>query len=131
MLERAKKYILMFRWCKEIKESHFGAGVGGILAIFLFKIEPALVGVDEWIWIIVGDLPSAHIATDTVSDPVSALEGYIFEMRRWVNAAKSGASTSNLIPVNVPPTKEYADMLESRLNILEETFIPLFSESED
>jgi hypothetical protein len=40
-------------------------------------------------------------------------------MSEWVDAVKNGRPVDELIPVNVPPTMEYADMLENRLNYLD------------
>jgi hypothetical protein len=39
-------------------------------------------------------------------------------MERWVNAVRAGASLNNVIPVNVRPSREYADMLSSRLDYI-------------
>jgi hypothetical protein len=41
----------------------------------------------------------------------------------WVNAVCSGDSINDLIPVNVPPERNYADMLNSRLDFLRKNFI--------
>lgn len=128
LAERAKNFILGFRWCKGIVESYYGGGVDNIVAVLLFKIEPGIVGVDEWLWVIVGDLPPAYLVTDVAPESASALKAYVREMRRWVEAVNSGNSTKELIPVNAPATPQYAQMLKSRLDTLEEEFIPLFEE---
>jgi len=39
-------------------------------------------------------------------------------MRGWVDAAKNGEPVDDLIPVNVPPTPEWAEELDSRLNFI-------------
>jgi hypothetical protein len=128
LFERAKRFISKFSWCKKIDESYFGFGLDAIVGVFLFKIEPRLIGVDEWLWVIVGDLPSAYIVTHASPDPASAVSAYVTEMRRWIDAVKAGKSVSQLIPVNAPPTNEFAQMLETRLSWLEEEFIPLCKE---
>ena len=119
MHQEATKYIGSFPWCKKVKEEYFGIGVGKVFAIFLFRIEPANPKVDEWLWVVVGDLPSAYLVTDNAPNPACALDVYICEMGRWVTAVKEGKSVVGLIPVNVAPSLEHAKMLESRLSFLD------------
>jgi hypothetical protein len=102
----AEKFLESFEWCKAIEEKYFGAGIGGVVAIFLFGIVPARSQVDEWLWVVVGDLPSAYLVTDDCKVPSEALQGYIAEMRKWVSLAKAGRTSSDVIPVNVPATLE-------------------------
>ena len=49
-------------------------------------------------------------------------------MLDWVDAAQKGKSVANLIPVNVPATKENAEMLRTRLDFLDKNIL---SEYED
>ena len=104
-------------------ESYFGSGIRDLFGVFLFKIIPVSPNVDEWLWVIVGDIPPAYIVTDFAQNPTSALRCYIAEMRRWVLAAERGASLSGIIPVNAPATKEYAKMLKGRLGFIESEFL--------
>jgi hypothetical protein len=70
------------------------------------------------VWVVVGDLPSAYIVHEPGDLWQDALTGYVSEMERWVNAVRAGASLNNVIPVNVRPSREYADMLSSRLDYI-------------
>ena len=128
LLAEAKTYLGSFRWCKSIQESYCGIGAPGIIGVFLFRIEPAMKDIDEWLWVIVGDVPSAYITAQYATTPTEALEGYIGEMTEWVKAAMEGKSVKELIPVNVDPTQENAKMLESRLELLGQYLV---EESED
>jgi hypothetical protein len=119
MHERAEKYLSRHTWCGGIKSSYMGMFYPDIVTIFLFQIIP-LEKSEEWVWVIVGDLPSAYIASDDCQTPAAALDGYIGEAQEWVNAVEIGASIDNLIPINVPPTKEYAVKLKRRLEFLDE-----------
>ena len=38
MLAAGKTYLRSFRWCDSTVESYFGLGVGGVVAVFLFRI---------------------------------------------------------------------------------------------
>jgi len=125
MHARARTFLANFGWCKEIRAISFGLGVGGIVAVFLCDIVPAAEDVDETMWIVVGDLPSAVIIVDDSPDAESALTTYLAEMRAWVAAVRSGDATAleDCLPVNVAPTEEWAARLESRMNSLQELFL--------
>src|SRR5262245_45603207 len=86
----AERFLGSSAWCGGVDESYFGLGVGGIVAIFLFRIRPAQAGVDEWLWVVTGDLPPAYLVTDQAPNPACALKTYIGLMREWVEAARSG-----------------------------------------
>jgi hypothetical protein len=87
-------------------------------------IVPAEESVDEWIWVVVGDVPSAYIATQAADTPGAALDAYIGAMEEWVEAARSGSSVADLIPVGVPPTEQYAELLARRLEFLDREILP-------
>jgi hypothetical protein len=130
MAQKARNYISSFSWCKSILKAHFGDGYGGIVAVFLFHIEPGQAQVDEWLWVVVGDVPSAYLVTDDCKTPSEALDSYVWEMSKWVELAKRGKSSKKVIPVNAPSTPEYAEMLESRLKVFREIVLPAFKETE-
>lgn len=130
MASEAQEYIQSFSWCKSIREAYFGDGYGGIVALFFFRIEPSKADVDEWLWVVVGDLPSAYLVIDVSKTPSQALEGYIDEMSKWVKLAKQGRSSKKVIPVNAPATPAYAEALEGRLKFLREVFVPQFQMAE-
>jgi hypothetical protein len=123
MHQEARRFASSHKWCGSIVEEYLAFGVGSIIAVFLFKIEPIGEDVDTWIWVIVGDVPPAYITTEDNNTWQEALEGYVFEMRRWCQAVKARESTADLIPVNTAPTLEYAEMLEKRLEFLEQQFL--------
>ena len=130
MASGAENFLKCFPWCNAIRESYFGDGYGGIAAVFFFRIEPAHANVDEWLWVIFGDIPPAHLVTDVCKTPSQALEGYIDEVSKWVELAKLGKSSKSVIPVYVPCTPENAEDLERRLNILRSVLVPAFREAE-
>jgi hypothetical protein len=123
MYQEAREFLEFYDWCSEIKESFIGMLYPGIVAVFLFKIVPSRQDVDEWIWVIVGDLPPAYLTTDECPNPATALDGYVGAMLAWVDAAQKGKSVAELIPVNVLATKENAKMLKTRLDFLDERIL--------
>jgi hypothetical protein len=124
LLDRASGYLSSFQWCDQILESYFGLGLGRFVAVFLFRIRPTRPEVDEWLWVIVGDLPSAYLVTDQTPNPACALQAYIVLMRQWVEAVMKGESVEDLIPVNVEPNVTWASELQGRLSLLEGDLLP-------
>ena len=124
MFKDARQYLTSFDWCREIKESWFGWGIGGVCAVFLFEIIPGKPEIDSWLWVIVGDLPSAYLVTDGSPTPLKALRTYVELMQEWADAVHKGKPTDDLIPVNAAATTKNAELLESRLVFLKENFLP-------
>jgi hypothetical protein len=118
MYEAASRFIQSQKWCRSIEEVYVGVVHPGIVGVFLFQISPASTDADRWLWVIVGDLPPAYIASDDCRDPAAALDGYIGEMDEWVDAVENERPVDELIPVNVPATKENAIGLKKRLDFL-------------
>lgn len=57
---RAEGYLTSQRWCAAVQDLRFGDGVGGVVGVFLARPQYAKSAIDdEWLWVIVGDLPSA------------------------------------------------------------------------
>ncbi|WFB64871.1 hypothetical protein PZ892_06590 [Sphingobacterium sp. WM] len=115
----AKSYLLRHTWCKDILSGWLAVYWEEILGVFLFEIEPAVSGVDKYVWIVVGDIPPAYIDVESGGDPQGALESYVAIMRDWVDTVLDGESVEDCYPVEVPPTKEYAEMLQVRLDLLD------------
>lgn len=130
MASGAEKYIRSFPWCNSVREVYFGDGYGGVVAVFLFHIEPSRADVDEWIWVISCDVSPAYLVTDSCKTPSQALEGYIGEVSKWVKLAKDGRTSKDIIPVYMPATPENAADVENRLKVLQEAIVPAFREAE-
>jgi hypothetical protein len=123
MYSEASRFLTSFKWCGGIRRGWFGQGVGGVVAVFLFEIEPSKPDVDDTLWVVVGDLPPAYLVIDDSPTPKAALATYVAEAKRWVAAVRSQSDLADCIPVNVPPTSENASRLERRLEFLEREFL--------
>lgn len=123
MFREARDYLLSFKWCRSIRCTWFGWGVGGVCAAFLFEIRPSSKKVDRWLWVIVGDLPPAYLVTDASPTPLAALQNYVDLMQEWIDTVKKHKTVKNCIPVNVPATEEYANLLQRRLDFLRKEFL--------
>jgi polyhydroxyalkanoate synthesis regulator protein len=126
--DSASNYLLSFPWCVSIVETYYGDGVGGIVGVFLFRLLSARADIDEWLWVVVGDLPPAYFVTDDLKSPYEVLEAYIMHRSRWVKFAMEGtAPPGDVMPIEeVPPTPDWAKDLQSRLDTLREHILPSF-----
>lgn len=123
MYQEALTYLNYYSWCGSVRESYVGMIFEGIVGIFLFRFEPTRKGIDEWVWVVVGDLPPAYLTLDECPNPGTALDGYIGAMEEWVEAAETGRSVADLIPVNLPATPENAERLRTRLAFLDRNIL--------
>ena len=107
MANEARTFLEGFDWCTTIKEMYFDLGLGGIVAILLTRIVPTVSSdvIDEWLWVIVGDLPPAYLVVDLSPDPVAALKTYIFRNENvgirssgWRTSGQSHSCQHNAIP---------------------------------
>lgn len=133
MSEDARHYISSFAWCETILNSYFGGGVGGIFAVFLFHIRASRSNVDPWIWIVVGDIPSAYLPITDCESPVEVFRSYIRGMSRWVELARmgqTGTPEQGVPPVDVPATPEWAERLNQKLYGLTLAVKPFFEDGE-
>lgn len=129
MFEQAKNYIQSFSWCDSIASSYLAGGVGGVFAIFLFKINSGSREVDPWEWIFVGDVPPAYLPLEDANSKMAAFETYLDGMKRWVEVARKGREPKSedcCPPLNVPATPEWAEKLDCRLRTLSDVIKPFF-----
>ena len=123
LLGEARAELNFYDWCKGIVESYIGIYLEGIIGVFLFKIQPSTTDVDEWIWVIVGDVPPLYITSESSPNAACALDSYIGAMEEWVEAVEKGLPVDELVPVEVPATKENAHQLKIRLTMLDENVL--------
>jgi hypothetical protein len=125
LAERATRFLKQHRWCVGITEGYLAWSVSPIVGVFLFRLAPIRPEIDSELWVIVGDLPPAYIVCDAAESWQQALDAYGVEMMRWVDAVRADQPLNDVIPVDVPPTLKYADMLESRIKLLWERFVDM------
>jgi len=131
MADDANRYISAFPWCKTVLDSYFGGGVGGIFAVFFFHISASRIDVDAWIWVMVGDIPSAYLPLSDCGSPAEAFRAYVRGMSNWVELARKGqkGTPEQGVPtVNTPATPEWAERLNQRLNALTLAVKPFFED---
>ena len=132
MSQNAEDYLRSFSWCEDVLSAFFGGGVGGVFAVFLFKIRSARPEVGSWIWVVVGDIPSAYLPIEDATSPAEVFKTYLWGMTKWVEFARQGRSGNpddGVPPINIPATPEWAETLEKRLHSLRLIIQPFFDEA--
>ena len=123
MMDEAEQYLRSFRWCPPIAEKFFGCGVGGVVAVFLFKLAAPVGGHDQWLWVVVGDVPSAYMVTDNAPDPGSALNCYCELMGDWSHAVLNNLPIEEFFPVAAPATPANATSLARRIAFIRKNIL--------
>jgi hypothetical protein len=126
MAVKAWNYVTAFNWCPPITGTWFAGGIGGVAALFLFEFETTIDGIGDRVWVVVGDLPSAYVATDA-DNPRTAFDSYCTRMDDWIEAVTVTKDFSNVFPVEAAQTKVSADALRLRLDFLRREIIPFAS----
>ena len=124
MGRNAIAYLSSFHWCPGIASGYLGYGVGGVMAAFLFNLNRKVAGTDDWLWAVVGDLPSAYFVTDEATTAAAALEAYCGLMDDWCSAVEENRPLNDVFLVRAAPTLEHARMLRSRLKYIRDVLVP-------
>jgi hypothetical protein len=124
MQESALAYIRSFSWAQEVRETYLAFGIGGVIALFLLRFDKPIKNTDKYLWVVVGDVPSAYFVIDQTTDAVSAIDLYCELMQDWVDAVQSGGSLDNVFPVDASPTKANARLLQSRIRFIHNEIMP-------
>jgi hypothetical protein len=119
MAAEARSFIAAQSWCTRVESVQLAWAVAGVLGVFQVRLVPGQPEVDSTLWVVVGDLPSAYMVLDQAPEWRQALEGYVYEMSKWVAAVRSGLPLNDIIPVAAEPTLEHAQELEKRLKFIE------------
>lgn len=118
LADEANHFLKGQNWCKTIEKQWLAANWDNILVVFYFDIIPDSPVADDKVWVIVGDLPPAYIDIESANNEIEAVQAYTKIMDDWVQCVKAGQPVDACYPVNVPPEKKYADMLDLRLGLI-------------
>jgi len=129
MAKDAVEYAQSFEWCVELHDQYFGDGVSGVVALFLFRITIRGFDTPEWVWIIVGDLPSVYLEFDGFPTPRAALLRYIEGLEEWLEASPEERASGDVIPIKVLQEPEFIEMLKGRGAALRSSILPHIREN--
>jgi len=110
-------------WWPHIRSVRLGGGIGAVATVWLAELEPT-PGIDAWLWVVVGDLPSAYLVLDVSPDPISAFKTYAGMMRGWCTAVRAGRPLRDEFPIEAPADAASADAIERRLDVLRTQVVP-------
>lgn len=127
MADDAIAYLRSFKWFVEMGPGYFGDGIGGVVGIFLFGVKIKGFDHPQWLWIIVGDLPSTYMMAGDCPSPRLALNRYIDGLSEWATAAEKEEDLHDLIPIDCPPTLEFVRLLRNRIELLTTHILPNIS----
>ncbi|MFZ1789089.1 MAG: hypothetical protein WAT92_12280 [Saprospiraceae bacterium] len=122
--QKASHFLKSFDWCMEIKNGWIDRtySLFDKLGIFLFEIIPINDEIDNFIWIIVGDLPSVYLDA-SIENAEEAIRTYCDLMEDWYTNVFEGTSIDECYPVNVPATKENAELLSQRIQFIRDKIL--------
>ncbi|MEO7312772.1 MAG: hypothetical protein ABIX01_20480 [Chitinophagaceae bacterium] len=124
LYDESVRYLNSHNWCDKVVQGWLAASWGYLVCIFFFKIGPSLESnADTEVWVVAGDLPTAYIDIESASSVNEVLEGYVFLMKDWIEHVQNGKPVTECYPISIEPTIEYAGMLSSRIQIIEDDFI--------
>ncbi|WP_183563136.1 hypothetical protein [Mucilaginibacter sp. SP1R1] len=121
--EEAQNYLLNFKWCDEIKDSFLYTNIGSVLCIFLFEIINTQNSEDDFVWIVVGDIPPMYLDVYGAKTTKNVIEDYISLSEDWIDHIKAGKSVDKCYPFNAEPTVELAGLLEKRISFMKNTLL--------
>jgi hypothetical protein len=130
MTVEAERFLSAQSWCAQVHAVTPVFGLVGVLGVFRCTLLPAHPDADMMVWVVVGDLPAAYLVHEPGDSWQDALAGYVEEMGRWVRAVQAGETPGeDIIPVNVAPTPEHAELLASRLAFIHKRLVDVDPDS--
>lgn len=128
MHKLASSYLDSFDWCKSVDDSKVFLNLGSTLCIFLFEIENTASEEDNFLWVIVGDLPAMYLDIYGTKTTIEALKRYSTLAMDWIFNVESGQSIDECYPFDTSPTIEMAHLLKKRVVFIEKSIIPNIEE---
>ncbi|MCU0379375.1 MAG: DUF4826 family protein [Bacteroidales bacterium] len=125
--KEASNYLKSQKWCNAILDSWYDRGLADKVAVFFFKIDP-VKGADDYVWIIVGDIPPAYVDIESATNGACAIQVYADIMEDWIKAAREGGNMEEVFPVNIAANEKYANMLASRIQFIRERILVMYTE---
>ena len=127
MAERSSRYVKSHSWCVALKEGFLATGIGGIIALFLFRVQIRGLSGERWLWVFMGgDVPSAYLEVGKFTTPRLAFEKYIAGLKEWADAVEQGLPVRDLIPLEISPTLENVSRVRQTVGSLLAIVLPNF-----
>jgi hypothetical protein len=124
LLTEAKKYLAEHPWCSRILNGWLFTNIGKVFCIFLFEIENAQSVKDNYLWVIVGDIPPMYLDRFDVSGTREVVETYIYLVDEWIAAVENKESLEEVYPLDSDTSEASIQMLKERLKFLQDEILP-------
>jgi hypothetical protein len=111
-------------WCPTIRQTYFADGYGGIFALFVARLSEPILETAEWLWIVVGDVPTVYMVLEPEDNARWAADRYCSVIGDWIDAVLGSGNFDDVYPVGLPRTEEEAMRLKHKLDTLRENLIP-------
>jgi hypothetical protein len=128
MHQKASLYIKGFRWCREVKDSTLYLNLGSTLCVFLVEIDNIASNEDNFLWIMVGDIPSMYLDVYGAKTTIEVLSRYNALAKDWIFNVEHKLSVDDCYPFDTESTIKMAYMLKKRVDFVEKTIIPNIDE---
>jgi hypothetical protein len=130
LIPYAQNYLYGFKWCKNIQKGWLFTNIGTAICIFLFEVEnlQAEAPEDNYLWVIVGDLPRMYLVTFNVETTKDVILDYIDLTNEWISNVEKGLSLEDCYPIVSEKTPETLNKLKMRIKFLDEQLVPNMEE---
>lgn len=123
MQERATQYLQGFPWCKAVIASSLYFNLGEKLCVFLYEIDNAASKDDNFLWVVVGDLPPMYLDIYGPKNTVHVLADYVDLAKKWISVIEASLPVTDCYPFNIAPTMEMAVLLKQRVVLIENAIL--------
>jgi hypothetical protein len=80
---------------------------------------------DNFLWIMVGDIPSMYLDVYGSKTTIEVLRRYNALAKDWIYSVERGLSVDECYPFDAEPTMEMADLLKRRVTIIENSIFQI------
>ena len=124
LIKESKEYLGRQKWCKSIQRGWLFTNIGYAVNIYLYEIENEQSPEDNFLWIMVGDLPPIYLDTYNVKSTKEVIEIYVDLANDWIQHARTGQSLDECFPFEAANSHQLITMLESRTRRLQNEILP-------
>ena len=97
--------------------------IGAVFCIFLFEIENTQSPEDNFLWVIVGDIPSMYLNADSSDTTKKVIEMYVGLAEDWIKNVMEHKGIDDCYPFIAEPTIEMAELLQKKISFMGGTLL--------
>lgn len=127
--DSAKKYMLSFEWCKEIKSEFLVYNYSDVFIVFFFEIIPK--NGEKSYWIIVDHASPIYISTYYCKNIYEAVDAHLCNLKDWIDAVYKNQPYADLMPVThggnptpLSPNEQSVKVVQNRILFIENRILP-------